>query len=333
MNYILQGDALEKLRELRTESVDCCVTSPPYFQLRDYGVDGQIGLESTVDEYINRLVAVFREVRRVLKRDGTLWLNIADSYAGSTKGAARSAENAKKYKQGTNKGLLGSGLAATPLCGCKSKDLLGIPWILALALRNDGWYLRQDIIWQKPNPMPESVIDRCTKSHEYIFLFSKSKRYYFDWAAIQEPCVGNNNIAPAGSKGSVRPNSRLRKGNRRTFRGGGAYTNSAAFANSTDKQNETHGNIPNESGLRRKRSVWTVATRGGSGQHYATYPKKLVEPCVLAGSRIGGVVLDPFAGSGTTGVVAQENGRGYVLIELSENYVDICKERLKEDNS
>lgn len=329
MRKIINGDALEELKKLPTASVDCCVTSPPYYQLRDYGVEGQIGLEETIEEYIDKLVDVFREVRRVLKKDGTLWLNISDSYAGSTKGAARSAENAKKYKQGTNKGLLGSGLRATPLNGCKQKDLIGIPWLLALSLRNDGWYLRQDIIWQKPNPMPESVRDRCTKSHEYIFLLSKSRKYYFDWEAIQEPCVGFDKSSPRGSKGTFQPNAGRRTGNRKTFRGGGAYTNNAAFMNSTDVQNESYGNVPNESGLRRKRSVWTVATRGGSGQHYATYPKRLIEPCILAGCRVGGVVLDPFAGSGTTGIVAEENERGYILIELLESYVEICKERLK----
>ena len=163
--------------------MDCCVTSPPYYQLRDYGVEGQIGLEETVEEYIGKLVEIFREVRRVLKKDGTLWLNIADSYAGSGKGAANNPANALKFKQGTNKGLLGSNLAPTSKCGCKKKDLLGVPWLLALALRDDGWYLRQDIIWQKPNPMPESVKDRCTKAHEYIFLLSKSRKYYFDWEA------------------------------------------------------------------------------------------------------------------------------------------------------
>lgn len=282
MNRIIQGDALEKLRELPSESVDCCVTSPPYYQLRDYGCEGQIGLEETVEEYIDKLVAVFREVRRVLKKDGTLWINIADSYAGS--GKARGQTTPFATVQAGNKGITLGNIGITPKCGCKAKDLLGVPWLLALALRDDGWYLRQDIIWQKPNPMPESVKDRCTKSHEYIFLLSKARKYYFDWKAIQEPCVGNNNIPPAGSKGTFRPNSR----NRKSFRGGGAYTANASFNNSTDKQNETHGNAPNESGLRRKRSVWTVTTGGGKENHYATFPLRLVQPCVLAGSRRGG---------------------------------------------
>lgn len=326
---LIQGDALQVLRGMETESIDCCVTSPPYYQLRDYGVTGQIGLESTVDEYIDKLVAVFREVRRVLKKDGTLWVNIADSYAGSGKGAARYAENAKKYKQGTNKGLLGSELAPTTHYGCKAKDLLGVPWLLALALRDDGWYLRQDIIWEKPNTMPESVRDRCTKNHEYIFLLSKSKNYYFDYEAIQEPCVGFDKSSPRGSKGAKTPNAGRRSGNRKTFRGGGVYTNNASFVNGTENQNKTHGNIPNESGMRRKRSVWTVATGGGNGKHYATYPKRLIEPCILAGSRMGGIVLDPFAGSGTTGVVAQENGRGFIGIELNGEYLLAARQRLQ----
>lgn len=325
MKTLILGDALEELRKLPAEIADCCITSPPYYQLRDYGVKGQIGLEETVEEYIEKLVNVFREVRRVLKKDGTLWVNIADSYSGSGKGAARYPDNAKNYKQGSNKGLLASGVAVTPCCGCKAKDLLGVPWLLALALRQDGWYLRQDIIWQKSNTMPESVRDRCTKAHEYIFLLSKSKKYYFDYKAIQEPCVGFDKSSPRGSLGTDRPNAGRRCVNRKTFRGGGAYTGSSSFDNNTEKQNDTHGNAPNESGLRNKRSVWTVAASGGNGKHYATFPKRLVEPCVLAGSRMGGVVLDPFVGSGTTCVVAAENGRGYIGIDLKEDYLQIAE--------
>lgn len=327
---LIQGDALTELKKLPNDSVDCCVTSPPYYQLRNYGVEGQIGLEETIEEYIAKLVEVFREVRRVLKKDGTLWLNIADSYAGSGKGAANYPSNAMKYKQGTNKGLLGSNIAPTKANDCKPKDLIGIPWELAFALRNDGWYLRQEIIWYKPNCMPESVKDRCTKSHESIFLFSKSRHYYFDWEAIQEPCVGFDKSSPRGSAGTFQPNAGRRKGNRKTFRGGGAYTGNASFDNSTDKQNETHGNKENETGLRRKRSVWFVSTTGGNGEHYATFPKRLVEPCIIAGCKVGGVVLDPFAGSGTTGVSAESLDRGYILIELSEKNMAICQKRLKE---
>ena len=326
MERIILGNAIEVLKELPAESIDCCVTSPPYYQLRDYGITGQIGLEQTVEEYISKLVEVFSEVKRVLKPDGTLWVNIADSYSGSNKGSSNYPDNAKKYKQGTNKGMLGAKLKAVK--SSKPKDLLGVPWLLALALRNDGWYLRQDIIWEKPNCMPESVKDRCTKAHEYIFLLSKSKKYYFDWEAIQEPCVGFDKSAPRGSKTWGHPNSGRRKGNRKTFRGGGAYTNNASFDNSTDKQNETSGNVPNDKGLRRKRSVWSVATKGIKEAHFATFPKKIVEPCVLAGSRKGGTVLDPFAGSGTVGLVAKENERGFVLIELSPEYSKIIKKRI-----
>lgn len=325
MAKIIQGDALNVLKTLSADSVDCCVTSPPYYQLRDYGVDGQIGLEKSLDEYIEKLVKVFAEVRRVLKPDGTLWVNIADSYSGSNKGSSNYPDNAKKYKQGTNKGMLGAKLKAVK--SSKPKDLLGVPWVLAFALRADGWYLRQEIIWSKPNCMPESVTDRCTKSHETLFLLSKSKRYHFDWEAIQEPCVGFDKSSPRGSLGTSTPNAGRRKGNRKTFRGGGVYTNNASFDNSSRKENESTGNVPNEKGLRRKRSVWTVATIGIKEAHFATFPKKLIEPCILAGCRENGVVLDPFAGSGTVGIVAKEFNRDYLLIELSEEYAEICRRR------
>lgn len=189
LNTIHTGDCLEGLRKLPDNSVDCCATSPPYFNLRDYGVDGQIGLEDTPEEYISRLVEVFREVRRVLKPEGSLWVNIGDSYMGSMKGAANYPENAMNYKQGTNRGTLGVATIVKKYSGYKRKDLIGIPWMLAFALRADGWYLRQDIIWHKPSVMPESVLDRCTKAHEYIFLLSKCPKYYFDSSSISEPCV------------------------------------------------------------------------------------------------------------------------------------------------
>ena len=301
MNKIITGNVIEVLKELPDCSVDCCITSPPYLGLRDYGVNGQIGLENSVEDYINRLTDIFREVRRVLKNDGTLWLNIGDSYVSSN----------SEYSN------------------CKRKDLIGIPWLLAFALRDDGWYLRQDIIWEKPNAMPESVKDRCTKSHEYIFLFSKQSKYYFDYEAIKEPAVGFNNIAPAGSKGTLRPNSRLRKGNSRTFRGGGVYTKGQSFNNSAEAMRESHGNSENVTGLRNKRSVWTVATQGYKEAHFATFSEKLIEPCVLAGSRDGGIILDPFMGSGTTAVVAKKHNRGFIGIELNPEYVEMAKRRLE----
>ena len=302
MDKIITGNAIEVLKELPDCSADCCITSPPYLGLRDYGVSGQLGLENSVEAYINRLTDIFREVRRVLKNDGTLWLNIGDSYVSSN----------SEYSN------------------CKRKDLIGAPWLLAFALRDDGWYLRQDIIWEKPNAMPESVKDRCTKSHEYIFLFSKQSKYYFDYEAIKEPAVGFNNIVPAGSKGTLRPNSRLRKGNSRTFRGGGVYTKGQSFNNSAEIMRESHGNNENMTGLRNKRSVWTVATQGYKEAHFATFPEKLIVPCVLAGSRDGGIILDPFIGSGTTAVVAKKHNRGFIGTELNPEYAEMARRRLEE---
>ena len=301
MSKIITGNAIEVLKELPDCTADYCITSPPYLDLRDYGVNEQIGLENSVEAYINRLTDIFREVRRVLKNDGTLWLNIGDSYVSSN----------SEYSN------------------CKRKDLIGVPWLLAFALRADEWYLRQDIIWEKPNAMPESVKDRCTKSHEYIFLFSKQSKYYFDYEAIKEPAVGFNNIPPAGSKGTLTPNSRLRKGNSRTFRGGGAYTKGQSFNNSAGITRESHGNSENITGLRNKRSVWTVATQGYKEAHFATFPEKLIEPCVIAGSREGGIVLDPFVGSGTTAVVAKKFNRGFIGIELNTEYAEMAKRRLE----
>lgn len=333
MNNIINGDALEELRKLPSESVDCIVTSPPYFHLRDYEVEGQIGLEKTVEEYIEKLVAVFREARRVLKPAGTLWVNIADSYNGSGKGFGDKPEKRAKFKQNTNRGWQNGRNEPTRVENIKNKDLIGVPFLLALALRADGWYFRQDIIWEKTNCMPESVRDRCTKAHEYLFLFSKSPRYYFDFEAIREPCVGFDNSPVAGSKGSTRPNSRRRKGNRKVFRGGGAYTNGKSFQNGDGGEltpsNSEAGNAPNDSGLRRRRSVWHIASVGSRDEHFATFPPKLAGVCIIAGCPRGGTVLDPFAGSGTVGVVAECTGRYYTLIELKPEYAELCRRRLK----
>lgn len=324
---IIQGDALSVLKTLDDESVNCCVTSPPYYNLRDYGVDGQIGLEGTPEEYIQKLVEIFREVRRVLTKDGTLWVNIADSYAGSGKGASNYPDNAKKHKQGTNKGSVGSYLQKTISADCKPKDLIGIPWMLAFALRADGWYLRSDIIWAKNNPMPESVKDRCTKSHEYIFFLTKSQKYYFDDEAIAEPVkdstvkrmsqdIENQNGSYTPSKG----NGRMKAAAPRY--GGKKYTENP------DKFYRTKsGQAYNFRPKRKKRDVWAVSTQPYKGAHFATFPPKLIEPCILAGCPENGVVLDPFGGSGTTGMVARENGREFILIELNEEYVKLCEER------
>jgi DNA modification methylase len=294
---ILCGDALTVLSEMEDQSVNCCVTSPPYFGLRDYGEDGQLGLERTPEEYVANLVAVFREVHRVLRDDGTLWLNLGDSYntAGRVGHGTRQG-----YKQGTNRAsATGADHCRPSVDGLKEKDLIGIPWMVAFALRADGWYLRSDTIWSKPNPMPESVTDRPTKAHEYVFLMSKSQQYYYDAEAIKEPCVGQNahdTTGPGYHAPGQSPNTGSRGGN-------GTKT-------------------------RNRRSVWTVATQPYKGAHFATFPEKLIEPCVLAGCPTNGTVLDPFAGSGTTGAVAKRLGRGFIGIELNPDYIGLCEERI-----
>ena len=268
INTTYNMDCLKGLRNMADNSVDCCITSPPYFGLRDYCVDGQIGLEKSPNEYVAKMVKVFREVYRVLKPTGTLWLNIGDCYAGSNKGAAAYPDNAKKYKQGTNRGTVGNRTAYRHKTTCKDKDLIGIPWMLAFALRDKvGFYLRQDIIWHKPNPMPESVLDRCTKAHEYIFLFSKSSRYYFNHEEMQEQAV-----YAAVERQENPPRY-----------GGNKYTATS------DKFNRTKsGNAYAYTGKRNKRDVWTVSTKPEKSAHFAAYPKELIEPCVLAGCPVGG---------------------------------------------
>lgn len=323
MNKIICGDALTVLRTLPDKCCRCCVTSLPYFNLRDYGVSGQIGLEPTMQEYIARLVEVFAEVKRVLTDDGTLWVNIADSYSGSGKGAALYPENAKKYKQGTNTGSCGVAAITKNKYDLPNKNLMGIPWRLAFALQDSGWILRQDIIWSKSNCMPESVRDRCTKSHEYIFLFAKRQRYYFNSDAILEPAVGFNNEPIAGSVGAFgQEQSCRRKGNSKTFRGG-KYTAQNTFDNSRELSRNSHGNCENNTGKRRMRSVWNMATTASGGvTHYAKFPNELAERCILCGTAEGDVVLDPFVGSGTSCRVANRYGRQYIGIDLNPAY---CK--------
>lgn len=323
MNKIICGDALTVLRTLPDKCCRCCVTSPPYFNLRDYGVPGQIGLEPTMQEYIARLVEVFAEVKRVLTDDGTLWLNIADSYSGSGKGAANYPDNAKKYKQGSNAGSVGFSAITKAQFDLPAKNLMGIPWRLAFALQDAGWILRQDIIWSKTNCMPESVRDRCTKSHEYIFLFAKQQKYYFNEDAATEPAVGFNNEPIAGSNGAFgNKQSRRRKGNSKTFRGG-KYTAQNTFENSKELERDSHGNTNNDTGRRRIRSVWNISTATGGGiTHYAKFPDELAERCILCGTAEGDIVLDPFVGSGTTCRVANRYGRQYIGIDLNPAY---CK--------
>ena len=346
---IYQGDCLEVLKTFPDKSIDCCVTSPPYYGLRDYGTgkwiggdpncphrrmskysentitghkqielvanvgdaiyktvcplcgaireDKQIGLEETPEEYINKLVKVFREVKRCLKDDGTLWVNIGDSYAGTgDKGNTKDPKN----PQGRN----GQSIAVNRVVeGVKQKDLIGIPWMLAFALRADGWYLRQDIIWSKPNPMPEPVKDRCTKSHEYIFLLSKSSHYYFNHDAIQEKA--------------------LYADDRRANKGRIEYSGKRADGDD-DKAQQSFVSITE---TRNKRDVWSVTPKAVKDAHFATYPEELIEPCILAGSEVGGVILDPFFGSGTTGRVAERLGRKWVGIELNPKYIEIAERR------
>ncbi|WP_419878008.1 DNA-methyltransferase [Brevibacillus centrosporus] len=333
---IIQGSCLEMLKTLPDQSVHCCVTSPPYWGLRDYGVEGQLGLESTPNEFVSNMLAVFREVYRVLRDDGTMWLNLGDSYAGSNKGrwGDGTGKVSEKPMQSNARTSGNLSYSAFDYGGLKPKDLVGIPWRVALALQEDGWYLRSDIIWSKPNPMPESVTDRPTKAHEYIFLLTKNQKYFYDAEAVKEPAVGTNFIAPAGSVGAFGPEqSRRRKGNSKTFRGGGAYTQGRSFNNSELVERESKGNVPNESGLRNRRSVWTMATEQTPEAHFATYPKRLIEPCILAGSPQGGIVLDPFMGSGTTAVVAKNLGRKFIGIELNTEYIQIAENRIQRETA
>lgn len=288
MSYkILIGDVRSKLQDLEEQSVQTVVTSPPYWGLRDYGNDGQIGLEQTPDEYVAEMVNVFREVWRVLKDDGTLWLNLGDSYASFRDGKAI-PDTARGDSSGT--------FVNIPI---KHKDLVGIPWRVAFALQADGWYLRQDIIWAKPNPMPESVKDRCTKSHEYVFLLTKSPQYFFDNQAIRE--VGTGKSGTWSEK-----------------------THKARIGHGTFKKQYT----PPADGKRNKRDVWNISTKPFKGAHFAVMPEALVEPCILAGSREGDLVLDPFAGSGTVGVVAKRYNRDFVGVELNPEYAQIARERI-----
>ena len=302
---IITGDCRDVLRSLPSASVQMCVTSPPYFGLRDYGVDGQIGLEQTPEAFVEELVIVFREVRRVLKNDGTLWLNLGDSYASFRDGKA-TPDTTRGDDVGTlvPKGSAMNRMASTFRgSSIKHKDLIGIPWRVAFALQADGWYLRQDIIWHKPNPMPESVTDRCTKSHEYLFLLSKAERYYFDAEAIAEDATGRDIARITPHKHLGQPMAETK-------------TNLTAIG-----ARET----------RNKRSVWTVPVRPFHAAHFATFPPDLVEPCIKAGSRAGDTVLDPFGGAGTTGLVADRLNRHATLIELNPVYVTIATNRVSDD--
>ena len=304
MGYrVLIGDCIEAMRGLPDQSVHTCVTSPPYFGLRDYGMPGQIGLEDTPEAFVARSVEVFREVRRVLRDDGTLWLNLGDSYCSTVKwgGGGNVGKNTVAADGHVPSWAVRAKRQNFP--GIKPKDLIGIPWRVAFALQADGWFLRQDIIWHKPNPMPESVTDRCTKAHEYIFLLSKSARYYFDADAIKE----------ASAESSI---ARLAQ-------------NVEAQAGSSRVPGKTNGTMKAVGGeTRNRRSVWTVTTKPFKGAHFATFPPDLIEPCILAGCPVGGTVLDPFGGSGTTAGVALRNSRNAILCELNPTYAAMMHDRV-----
>ena len=375
---ILKGDCRDVLRSLDAESVQTCITSPPYWGLRDYGIAGQIGLEKSPFDYIDELVGVFREVWRVLRPDGTLWLNLGDSYAGSGRGGNPTADSstlqgslasqeAAMVRRTRGRGEIGAtardaavtnvGRRATrgsqlpagfhetariegaigrawvpPASGFKQKDLMMMPARVAIALQEDGWWLRQDIIWSKPNPMPESVTDRCTKSHEYLFLLSKNERYFYDQEAIREPFVGKALTDLDGGPqrnrdGSNANNGRDYNANRASYKPG-----SASNMNGGEHVKKSDAGLPVNLAGRNKRSVWEIATTPYGEAHFATFPPALIEPCILAGCPKGGTVLDPFLGAGTTALVADRLGRNCIGIELNPDYADMAKRRIEGDS-
>ena len=319
---IIIGDTRDKLRALPSDSVDCCVTSPPYYGLRDYGVAGQIGLEETPDAYISELVGVFREVRRVLKPTGTLWLNLGDSYAGANGSGSQGVTGQRASRTFT--------ASTIPKLG-KPKDLLMIPARVALALQSDGWWLRSEIIWAKPNPMPESVTDRPTSAHEKIYLLAKSERYFFDSDAVAEPAIyhGLTGQDPSGFKNPENFNGKHKDGYRsnRSDKQRGHGRRHQGFNERWDAMERAE----QCSGMRNIRNVWTIATQPFSEAHFATFPPSLIEPCIKAGSPKGGTVLDPFGGAGTTGLVADRFERNAILIELNPEYAVMAERRIRGD--
>lgn len=333
---ILNGDCREVLQRLPDQSVHCCVTSPPYFGLRDYGVAGQIGLEPTPDQFVAEMVAVFREVRRVLRDDGTLWLNLGDSF-WSGKGASMGLDPKQPARRGWVRPQDGSGLAF----GLKGKDLIGVPWMVAFALRSDGWYLRRDIIWHKANPMPESVRDRPTTSHEYMFLLTKQQNYFYDADAIMETSSPDSHARAARGRSDSHKYADGGPGNQTIARkspsagripGVNPKAASASLEGPRSRQNASFSAAVAELvPMRNKRSVWTTTTEPFSEAHFATFPPALIEPCIKAGCPAGGTVLDPFGGAGTTGMVADRLGRDAILIELNTEYAAIAERRIRSD--
>lgn len=324
-NKIIIGDALNELRQLESESVQSCITSPPYFGLRNYNVQGQIGQEATLGDYIGGLTNVFEEVRRILKKDGTFWLNLGDSYCGSWSGSSMRPKGGSQRdgKPGFQTKMMDSRYSSRGGYvpdGLKPKDLMGVPWRVAFSLQSAGWWLRQDIIWQKPNCLPESVKDRCTKSHEYIFLLSKSGKYFFDHEAIKEPAL-------CGSKGSE---FHLGKTGEHQLGRAQKIRPAKAKGSFIAKGEPLPGQLPFRAivEMRNKRSVWSVSTTPYQEAHFATFPTALIVPCILAGSKPGDVILDPFFGAGTTGLAAMQNNRRFIGIELNPEYAELAKKRL-----
>ena len=307
---ILVGDVLTRLKNVPDQSVQCVITSPPYWGLRDYGHDNQLGLEPTPQAYVENMVSVFREVWRVLKNDGVLWLNLGDSYVHTQPGRNRNGTGGQIirgeiYRTKNRSGELDKYKAIADM-GLRPKEIMGMPWRVAFALQADGWYLRQDIIWHKPNPMPESVTDRCTKAHEYLFMLTKNQLYYFDNQAIKEPSaqLGKTNIRFGGSK----------------------------YGDSDDPKHATKsGNVYTDNGTRNKRSVWTITTKPFKGAHFAVMPEAICEPPILATSKPGDLILDPFTGSGTVAVVALRHGRNFVGCEINPDYAEIARNRISND--
>lgn len=353
INRIYNENCLTGLSQLPDNSIDCCVTSPPYFGLRDYGTVDQIGLEETPELFVQQLVEVFSEVRRVLKPDGTLWLNLGDSYAG---GGGASGHTTETKNMGATTSNYGSVKSGGKRYGLKQKDLIGIPWMVAFALRSAGWYLRQDIIWHKPNPMPESVTDRCTKAHEYIFLMSKSAKYYYDHESIKKSVsaienrpsgVERNRTYGYNSKENNNPGAYLKPSswNGSSFDSGktaSALNNGRKSGNKSRKTGEERGcpentgsnvcgSVPWEGMKANKRSVWTVTTKPFREAHFATFPEDLIVDCIKAGCPEGGIVLDPFMGAGTTALVAKKLNRNYVGFELNSDYIKIANDRLLKE--
>ncbi|MGT2429294.1 DNA-methyltransferase [Cupriavidus basilensis] len=348
-NHCYQGDCRAVMRDLIAAGVrvQCIVTSPPYWGLRDYGVAGQVGLEPTLREFLANMVEVFDLCRELLADDGTLWLNMGDAYAGSWgaqgrpqgKGdmTGRSVASARQIGASPRFGT-GTGTRGREM-GLKSKDLMGQPWRLAFALQDAGWWLRQDIIWHKPNPMPESVRDRCTKAHEYVFLMTKSERYFYDFAAMQEPVSGGAHARGAGvnPKAEIPSGWDTSAGGHRALKGRYPGTG-VGFGRGYDKvakprakQNASFSAaVTDLVDTRNRRSVWTIPTQSYSEAHFATFPEALVEPCVLAGSRPGDIVFDPFMGSGTVASVAQRLGRRWLGAELNPDYVALQAARTRQ---